>query len=69
MIEVTTLHGKTFYLNPDLLFRMEETPDTMLIFVDSKTIVVKETPAIVIQRIIAYRQQLHQPILTENGNQ
>lgn len=69
MITVTTLHGKSFYLNPDLIFRIEETPDTTITLIDSKTIVVKEAPEVVVHRIISYRQAIYRQVPQVNENQ
>lgn len=62
MIAVTSLHGKKFYLNPDLIFRIEETPDTMITLIDNKTLVVKESSEIVVDRIISYRQAIYRQV-------
>lgn len=63
MIELTGITGKIFYLNPDLIYRMEEVPDTTITLVDGKSLVVKESAKIIIQRIIQYRQQIYrQPV-------
>lgn len=62
MILVTSLSKKQFYLNPDLIYRLEETPDTMVTLVDGKTLLVIETADEVIQRIIEYGQKIQQPI-------
>lgn len=59
MIELTGITGKIFYLNPDLIYRMEEVPDTTITLVDGKSLVVKESAKIIIQRIIQYRQQIY----------
>lgn len=69
MIAVTTLHGKNFYINPDLIYRIEETPDTTITLIDSKTIVVKEAPEVVIHRIISYRQTIYRQVPQINKNQ
>lgn len=69
MIAVTTLHGKNFYINPDLIYRIEETPDTTITLIDSKTIVVKEAPEVVVHRIISYRQTIYRQVPQINQNQ
>ncbi|GGI66157.1 flagellar FlbD family protein [Enterococcus alcedinis] len=69
MIAVTTLHGKNFYINPDLIYRIEETPDTTITLIDSKTIVVKEAPEVVVHRIISYRQTIYRQVPQINKNQ
>lgn len=57
MIELTSFNGKIFYLNPDLIYRMEEVPDTTITLVDGKSLIVRETAKDVVNLIISYRQQ------------
>jgi flagellar protein FlbD len=42
MITVTRLNGAAFALNPDLIERIEETPDTVITLVDGAKYVVRE---------------------------
>lgn len=57
MIELTNFNGKIFYLNPDLIYRMEEVPDTTITLVDGKSLIVRESAKDVVNLIISYRQQ------------
>lgn len=57
MIELTSFNGKIFYLNPDLIYRMEEVPDTTITLVDGKSLIVRESAKNVVNLIISYRQQ------------
>lgn len=57
MIELTSFNGKIFYLNPDLIYRMEEVPDTTITLVDGKSLIVRESAIDVVNLIISYRQQ------------
>ena len=59
MIRLTSFKGKTFYLNPDLLYRIDETPDTVLTLTDGENLIVKETASEVVDLIIAYRQKIY----------
>jgi flagellar protein FlbD len=43
MITVTRLNGGAFALNPDLIERVEETPDTVITLVDDGKYVVRES--------------------------
>lgn len=43
MIILTRLNGPAFALNPDLIERVEETPDTVVTLVDGKHYLVKES--------------------------
>ena len=61
MIKVTALNEHSFYLNPDLIYRIETIPDTLITLTDGKTIIVKETPDAVVNAIIIYRRKINQP--------
>lgn len=58
MIRLTKLNKSTFYLNPDLLKCIEETPDTVLTLANGDHYLVREKIEEVIDRIIAYRVRL-----------
>jgi flagellar protein FlbD len=58
MIEVTRLNGKKYWINPHQIESMEENPDLTLTMLSGKTVVVKDTPQDVIDKIIAYRQRI-----------
>ncbi|MEJ2663633.1 MAG: flagellar FlbD family protein [Spirochaetia bacterium] len=56
MIEVTRLDGKIFYINPHQIEYIECNPDTTLIMLSGKRLVVKEDYQSVFTRIIEYRR-------------
>ncbi|MFT8406990.1 MAG: flagellar FlbD family protein [Liquorilactobacillus sp.] len=56
MIKLTTLNGNEFYLNPDLIYRVEEMPDTTITLTIDKVILVKESADQVNQLIVKYRR-------------
>jgi len=58
VIIVTRLNGSQFAINPDLLQRIDSTPDTILTLVDSTKFIVKEPMAEVIDLITTYRATL-----------
>ena len=58
MIICSDLHDRPLYINPDLLERIELTPDTQLVFVNGKRTYVKESPEIIVDRIVAFRQRV-----------
>ncbi len=63
MIQVTKLNGSVVYVNPDLIRFVETTPDTILTFIDNSTLMVKEQPEDVIERVVGFRRQIAlQPI-------
>jgi flagellar protein FlbD len=55
MIVVTRLNQTRFALNPDLIERIQASPDTTIIMVDAATFVVTETMDEVIAKITQYR--------------
>ncbi|WP_136612019.1 flagellar FlbD family protein [Sinomonas albida] len=55
MIVVTRLNGSRFAVNPDLIERIQENPDTTLVMVEGTTYVVRESLAEVIGLIADYR--------------
>lgn len=56
MIEVTRLDGKVFYLNPHQIEYIECNPDTTLIMLSGKHLVVREEYLTVFKRIVEYRK-------------
>lgn len=58
MVLVTRLNGKDFYVNPDLVAFIEETPDTVITLTDGRKLVVSEEALLIIKRIIDYRREV-----------
>jgi flagellar protein FlbD len=56
MIEVTRLDGKTYYVNPHQIEYIERNPDTTMIMLSGKRLVVREDYQTVFTRIIEYRK-------------
>ncbi|CAM3100328.1 Flagellar protein (FlbD) [Arthrobacter ulcerisalmonis] len=55
MIVVTRLNGSRFAINPDLIERIHESPDTHLVTLDGAAYVVQESLADVVELIANYR--------------
>ena len=66
MIYLNRLNGKEFVINSDLIEHIESTPDTVIAMTDGKKLVVQQSPAEIIERIIAYRRRIF-PYVLENG--
>lgn len=64
MIQLTRLNSKFFYLNPDLIKCIEETPDTVISLINGEHYLVIEKASEVIEKIIEYRME----ILRRAGN-
>jgi flagellar protein FlbD len=58
MIKVTRLNGKEYYINPHQIESIEVHPDTTLLMLSGKYVVVKEGVEDVIERIVEYRRQI-----------
>jgi len=58
MIVVTGMNKKTFAVNPDLIERMHESPDTTLIMLDGSTHIILEPMRDAIDMIAQYRARV-----------
>ncbi|NAZ76710.1 flagellar protein FlbD [Kineococcus sp. T13] len=58
MILVTRLNGSVFAVNPDLIQRVDATPDTVITLVDGAKFVVTEPLAEVVERVMAFRARV-----------
>jgi flagellar protein FlbD len=55
MVEVTRLDGKAYYVNPHQIEYIECNPDTTLIMLSGKRLVVREDYQTIFRRIVEYR--------------
>ena len=58
MIEVTRLNGGVYWINPHQIESMECRPDLTITLLSGKSIVVKDSPDQIIEKIIAYRRKI-----------
>jgi flagellar protein FlbD len=58
MIELTRLNGTPMVLNSDLIKTAEASPDTMLTLIHGEKLIVRETIAELMERVLAYRARL-----------
>jgi flagellar protein FlbD len=56
MIEVTRLDGRTYHVNPHQIEYIESNPDTTLIMLSGKRLVVRESYDEISERIVSYRK-------------
>ncbi len=56
MIEVTRLDNRVFYVNPHQIEYVESNPDTTLIMLSGKRLIVREDYETLLSRIIEYRK-------------
>ncbi|MDR2343625.1 MAG: flagellar FlbD family protein [Spirochaetaceae bacterium] len=58
MIRVTRLDGMEYYINPHQIETIESKPDTTLLMLSGKIVVIREKPEAVIDRIVDYRKRI-----------
>lgn len=58
MIKVTRLDGKVYFVNPHQIEYIETNPDTTLIMLSGKRLVVLEDYQSLFQEIVDYRKQI-----------
>lgn len=58
MIRVTRLNGKVFYINAELIQKIESTPDTIITLTTDAKLIVKEDSETIINRVIDYKRQI-----------
>jgi flagellar protein FlbD len=58
MVPLTRLTGVQFALNPDLIERVDCTPDTVITLVDGTKYLVQETLGDIVSIILEYRAQI-----------
>ncbi|UER67472.1 flagellar FlbD family protein [Borrelia sp. BU AG58] len=58
MIYVTKLNGEGYYLNPYHIESIESNPDTTILLMNGKKLVVKEDVEEVVDRIKTYRREV-----------
>ena len=62
MIELTKLNGERFVVNAEHIDCVEAQPDTSLVLASGRRFVVREPPAEIIDRTVAYKRKIHFPL-------
>jgi len=58
MVEVTRLNGESYYINPHQIEYVELNPDTTLIMLSGKRLIIVEDYQTLYKRIVNYRRQI-----------
>jgi len=58
MVKVTRLNGVEYYINPHQIESIEIRPDTTLLMLSGKHVVILEKVDTVIDRIVEYRRRI-----------
>ena len=65
MIKVTRLDGTEYYINPHQIECIEVRPDTTLVMLSGKNLIVREEVDAVLEKILAYRNLLSPYVVQE----
>jgi len=65
MIRVTRLDGTEYYINPHQIECIEVRPDTTLLMMSGRNLIVREEVDTVLEKILAYRNLLSPYIVQE----
>lgn len=58
MITLKSINGKNFILNSDLIYKIEEFPDTVITLTDGKTLRVANSGEDIVNRIIEFKRKI-----------
>ena len=59
MILLTQLNGNKIVVNAELIKTVEQTPDTVISFVNGEKLIVKEKVEDVVDKVITYKRLVH----------
>jgi len=59
MIAVTRLDGSAMWLNTDFIESVEPTPDTLISMSNGDKLYVRETPDVILERVIGFKRAIH----------
>lgn len=68
MIKLTSINGSKFCLNSDLIYKIEELPDTLITLINGKTIRVTDSPNDIIQKVVDFKRKIHQGVTEVESN-
>lgn len=60
MIKLKSVTGKEFYLNCDLIYKVEISYDTLITLVDQKTLRVVDTPEEIAEKVRVYKRSIYE---------
>ncbi|AAR36418.1 flagellar FlbD family protein [Geobacter sulfurreducens] len=67
MIRLTRLDGDVFFVNPDLIEAIEETPDTHIVLSNGRRYLVIEKTDAIVARIISFKSSVMKRALGGHG--
>lgn len=58
MIKVTRLNNSELWVNAEMIEFVEATPDTVISLIGHTKLVVKESPQVIVEAVVAYRRRI-----------
>ncbi|MBC8018365.1 MAG: flagellar FlbD family protein [Verrucomicrobia bacterium] len=58
MIFLTRLNKQPFFINPDHIVSIEETPDTVITLFNDHRLIVRESAQVIINKIVLFRSRI-----------
>ena len=59
MIALTDVSGREFYLNCELIYRIDRSFDTIITLTDGKKLRVIETEPEIVEKVSAFKRKIH----------
>lgn len=68
MIKLISINGSQICLNSDLIYKIEELPDTVITLINGKTIRVIDSMNDIIQKVVDFKRKIHQGVTEVDSN-
>lgn len=59
MIVLTSINGKEFCLNSELIYKIEQAPDTIITLTDGKILRVMDKTDDIVEKIVDYKRRIY----------
>ncbi len=68
MIKLISINRSEICLNSDLIYKIEELPDTVITLISGKTIRVIDSTDDIIQKVVDFKRKIHQGVTEVDNN-
>ncbi len=68
MIKLISINRSEICLNSDLIYKIEELPDTVITLINGKTIRVIDSTDDIIQKVVDFKRKIHQGVTEVDNN-
>lgn len=68
MIKLISINGSQICLNSDLIYKIEELPDTVITLINGKTIRVIDSMNDIVQKVVDFKRKIHQGVTEVDSN-